>query len=414
MTGHRRLHVLMFTSTLGYGGAEGAFLRLASYLARHFEVKIALMSQDYGDAGYSTVQSQTNLPTILLDEIQTPNQGILTKSIRWARMLMRLRALKSQHDVTISFLSGPNLLNSIAGRPKYTILSERGSKRFNDGMSATQKFVWARLLDPVSYRGAETIVAASEGLASEIRSGNPSIAEKVVTSEGTVQTERLMEMAEASYEPEFRSFLDWPTIVSFGRIHYQKGFDALIRVFADVKRSKPEARLLLIGDGPQSSEYLALAQSLGLRAGTTIEPDKFDVVFAGYRPDPLRYLKLANVFVLTSRYEGLPNALIEALASGIQVMSADCPWGPRSILAGQNVGDSVHQCSLPVELPHGKLMPLLDSPINIQVWVYELIKALKQPRLRRSAATCREAISRFDIEANGPQWKSLIIEHAER
>jgi len=405
---NKRSRILMVISQLGYGGAEGSFLRLAGFLSRYFDVTIALMARDYGSSDYSAAQSETTLPMVMLDGGRHKRSGLLAKALRWWQMVRRLRKLKYECDVTISFMSGPNLLNALAGCSTTTILSERGSKRFDTGMSPRLRWIWTRVLDPLAYRGARFVVTASQGIAEEIGKANPSIASSVRAIEGTVQTLHLLELAEAPCEPEFEVFRKFQTIVSFGRMHHQKGFDALLQIFARVRAQCPAARLLLIGDGPQITEYRTLAQTLGLRTSDVIDPDKFDVVFAGYRPNPLRYLKLGRVFALTSRSEGLPNALIEALATGVPILAADCPWGPRSILAGQGDAAALRGGALPLTLEHGTLMPLPDTPEGAAAWEAALAETLVQPARRRSPEACRNAVARFDIEATGPRWVELI------
>ena len=177
-------------------------------------------------------------------------------------MARRLHKLKCEHEVTISFMSGPNFLNALSGQSSTTILSERGSKRFDYGMSPRQRWIWTRVLDPIAYRGARFVVAASQGLAEEIGSANSGIAAHVSAIEGTVNAVRLLELAEAPCEAEFDAFREFQTVVGFGRMHHQKGFDALLRVFASVRRQCPAARLLLIGDGPQTTEYRTLRKPL--------------------------------------------------------------------------------------------------------------------------------------------------------
>lgn len=398
----------MLTANLGYGGAESAFLRLANYLSRHMEVTIALMARDYGNGGYSVAQSQSDLPIVMLDKYPLPGRGKLSKAMRWARMWRRLRALKKEHDVTISFMSGPNLLNALAGQGVSTIISERGSKRFDTRMSPLQRLIWMGLLDRIAYRGARYIVAASDGLSKEVRSANPAVESRVRAIEGTVLASHLMEMADAPCETEFDAFRGFATAVSFGRMDHPKGFDALLKIFASIKTRYSHARLLLIGDGPKTPEYIALAQSLGLRAGKEINPERLDVVFAGYRPDPLRYLKLGRVFAMPSRHEGLPNALIEALATGIPILAADCPWGSRSILAGLGDENALRTGALPLALEHGTLMPLIDTPEGTTAWRTVLTTALTQPFQRRPPEVCRAAVTRFDIETTGPRWVDLI------
>lgn len=404
-----RMRILMVISELGYGGAEGDLLRLANYLSRTMRVTIAVMARTYDCSDYSTAGSHTDLPVVILDEgHNAARRGSLFKALRWMRMLWRLRAMKRDHEATISFLQGPNLLSSLAGGRATTIISERGSKRFDFGMSKTQRLLWTRILDRIAYARSERIVAASNELADEIITANPLIAVKTLSIEGSVEAERLLELADAPVDIEFSAFAEYHTVVSFGRMHLQKGFDFLIRVFARVRQSDPRARLLLIGDGPRLHEYILLASELGLRAGQEIRPDRLDVVFCGYRVDPVRFLKFGHAFAMPSRYEGLPNALIEALAAGIPIFAADCPWGPRSILAGAgDAGPSVRD-ALPLALTHGTLMPQPDAPGSDTTWEKTLASALAQPLSRRPLEVRRAAVSPYDIEWTGPQWVELI------
>lgn len=403
-----RPRVLLLTATLGYGGAETAFLRLADYLSRDMDVTIALMSLDAGSVDYSPAKSQVDLPVVILGGEDAAPGNPVAKSLRWLQMIRRLRALKQKNDATISFLSGPNLLNALAGRRQATIISERGSKRFDTGMTTRQRFVWTRFLDPLAYRGASYIVAASRGLAGEISDAHPRVSRRVHAFEGTVLTDRLLTFADTPCEPEFDRFSAWATVAAFGRMHSSKGFDALIEVFAHVRARMPDARLLLVGDGPEYDNYITKAKALGLRAGTVIDPVDFDVVFAGYRPDPYRYLRFARVFAMTSRFEGLPNALIEALASGIPILAADCPWGPRSVLAGEDEADAVQDRKLPLALTYGTLMPLIDSPKGKATWEAHLTEALTHPPVRTPYEVRRAAVARFDIEVTGKAWASMI------
>ncbi|HPV25416.1 MAG TPA: protein containing glycosyl transferase group 1 domain protein, partial [Casimicrobium sp.] len=120
----------MFTVALGYGGAESDFLRLATYFSQRAEVTVALMARDYGGSSYSLERAPTDLKIVVLDDgSERADGGVTAKARRWWRMYRRLRDLKAQHDVTISFLSGPNLLNAFAGPRGTAIVSERGSKR---------------------------------------------------------------------------------------------------------------------------------------------------------------------------------------------------------------------------------------------------------------------------------------------
>jgi glycosyltransferase involved in cell wall biosynthesis len=345
------------------------------------------------------VSEVADLPVLRLDE------GEGGKVRRWWDMLQRLRSLKRQHDVTISFLSGMNLLNALAGKRARTIISERGSKRHDIGMSKRQRLIWTRLLDPLTYWRAGQVVAASEGLAHEIVTANPWAAGKVISIEGTVEAAALVDAADLPVELEIQTLTECETVVAFGRLHIIKGYDVLLNAFAAVRAQRPFARLLLIGDGPEGAFLRTYAEELGLSVAHS--DSDADVIMPGKRSEPLRYLQLGKVFVLPSRSEGLPNALIEAIAAGVPVLASDCPWGPRSILSAGALPYSGPEPTLPLSLLHGVLMPTPDEPGAVAVWASELERALKAQSKRPERADRLAAVARYDIEQTGPIWLQL-------
>ncbi len=112
-------------------------------------------------------------------------------------------------------------------------------------------------------------------------------------------------------------------ILAVGRLHRQKGFDSLLDAFAQVWVRRKDARLLILGEGDERSALEQQRHRLGLDGV---------VEMPGYVANPLPYMAKADVFVLSSRWEGLGNVLIEALACGTRVVATDCPSGPREIL----------------------------------------------------------------------------------
>lgn len=114
-----------------------------------------------------------------------------------------------------------------------------------------------------------------------------------------------------------------PVVLAIGRFKPQKDFATLIRAFAIVKRQSQNAKLILLGDGPQRQYLEDLATQLGIRQ---------DVDFPGFDPNPYAFMSMADVFVSSSRYEGLPNVLIEALALGKRIVATSCPGGSAEIL----------------------------------------------------------------------------------
>ncbi len=117
-----------------------------------------------------------------------------------------------------------------------------------------------------------------------------------------------------------------PVVLGAGRVEPQKDFATLIRAFAHAREARPELRLVILGDAKRPADrddLLALAASLGVAEAVDLP---------GAVPEAVPYMARAALFVLSSRYEGWGNVLVEALACGTPVVSTDCPGGPAEVL----------------------------------------------------------------------------------
>jgi glycosyltransferase involved in cell wall biosynthesis len=129
-------------------------------------------------------------------------------------------------------------------------------------------------------------------------------------------------------EHEWFLHKDCPVIVAAGRLAPWKGFADLIHAVKELSQKRP-IRLAILGDGPLRSELQALVDDLGLK----------DVVsLLGYVENPLKFFVRADVFVLSSHVEGLPNVLVEAMMCGCTPVSTDCPTGPRELIQDGKYG----------------------------------------------------------------------------
>ena len=143
-----------------------------------------------------------------------------------------------------------------------------------------------------------------------------------------------------------------PVILAAGRLAPQKDYPTLLRAFAEVARSRP-ARLVILGQGVERERLLELAERLGVA-------DRFDL--PGFDVNPFRYMSRASVFVLSSRYEGFPNVLAQAMACGAPVVSTDCRSGPSEMLEGGRWGRLVHRWATGGRW-RGAIEDTLDDPM---------------------------------------------------
>jgi glycosyltransferase involved in cell wall biosynthesis len=123
-----------------------------------------------------------------------------------------------------------------------------------------------------------------------------------------------------------------PVILGMGRLDEAKGFETLIKAFA-VVRETADARLLILGEGSLRAPLETMIGELGIPSS--------EVQLPGYVADPYPFLARCAVFALSSRTEGLPSVLIEAMACGASIVSTDCKSGPREILEGGRWGTLV-------------------------------------------------------------------------
>jgi glycosyltransferase involved in cell wall biosynthesis len=143
-----------------------------------------------------------------------------------------------------------------------------------------------------------------------------------------------------------------PLLLGIGRLTEAKGFDILLRAFAVTQKSLP-TKLIILGDGPLRSHLLNLSAQLGIE-------EKVD--FPGFVDNPYVYIKNSDVLVLSSRWEGFVNVILESLALGTQVVATDCWSSPREILL-----DGILGCLVPINDPKSlaeSIINTLNNPKN--------------------------------------------------
>ncbi len=296
--------LLLIVPSLHQGGLEKVCAATARLLQPYFDVQIAIFDSR------SIAYDIKGIPVV---DLRLPSRpGVIAKVINVLRRGMRLRKLKKEAQIDIAYSFGPtaNLANiASGGRAKMWL----GIRSYMDMGNPKQIRLFCRC--------ADMVVCCSETICREVqekyRCG------KAVTLQNPFDIKEV-KLLSGSEEAE----LPWKEgriLVSMGREDSVKGFWHLLKSFALVHEKLPDTRLMIIGKG-EFEPYKELAEKLGVNE---------DVFFTGLKKNPYPYLKKGTLYVLTSYYEGFPNAMVEAMSMGLPVIATDCKTGPREILEDQ-------------------------------------------------------------------------------
>jgi glycosyltransferase involved in cell wall biosynthesis len=194
--------------------------------------------------------------------------------------------------------------------------------------------VWQRALYravPLIYRSADKVVAVSGGVADDLARFGRLSAGKIRVIHNPVFDPDIELMSRAPLTHPWFTPDGPPIVLAAGRLHRQKGFDVLLRAFA-IARAEVDCRLVILGEGADRAGLMEQVDQSGLG---------YDIDMPGFCDNPFPLMARAGVFVLSSRWEGFPNALVEAMALGAPVVATDCPSGPHEILKGGEIAPLV-------------------------------------------------------------------------
>ena len=225
------------------------------------------------------------------------------------------------------------------------------------------------------YPWAHRVLVPSQGAAEDLAAVSGLAPSRIAVVPSPVITARLSMLAA---EPVSHPFFETgePVVIGVGELSERKDFATLLRAFARLNAQMP-ARLIVLGEGRRRAELTDLAASQGVSDRVSLP---------GFVANPYAWMARASVFALSSRWEGMPVVLIEALALGRPCVACDCPSGPREVLAGQVAG---------VLVPVGDDLAFADA----------LARLLSQPP---SSTACREAVIAFDEHASARAYLDAL------
>lgn len=294
--------------SLTSGGAERVISRMANYwAAKGWEINLLTFDDGKQKPFYDLDSQISHIPLGIAGYSPNAILGLWNNLTRI--QALRSAIIKSKPNVVISFMNQTNEIVLLATRwlNVPVVVSER-----NDPASQTTGKIWVQLRQ-WTYPLADHIVVQTK------RAGDyfsPKLQERIIVIPNPV-------LLPPDEKEPVNKLLGEKTLIAMGRLVPQKGFDMLLEAMAKLKDRYPEWTLTILGEGELRPKLESLCNKLGLG-------DRVHLL--GRVTNPHEFLKQADIFIMSSRFEGFPNALCEAMACGLPVISTDCPNGPREII----------------------------------------------------------------------------------
>jgi glycosyltransferase involved in cell wall biosynthesis len=302
------MRVTFAIPSLGSGGAERVLTILANTLAaRGWEITLLTLDDQAWTSFYDL---DARLHWVRLGLMKEATSALSGLGNNYRRVRALARAIHdSRPQVVVSFIDTMNVLVLMAaiGMNVPVVISER-----TDPAKHQPGRIW-RTLRSLSYPSARRLVVQNQ---SGLDFFKPMLSQQVCIVPNPILP--------VPAQPGETPFLPHrPVVMTAGRLSREKGCDLAIRAFARLSDRYPDWHLLILGEGAQRSELEALVTELGMNERISLP---------GRVKNPYDYYRKADLFVLPSRYEGLPNALCEAMACGMPVVAANCSPGVAEVI----------------------------------------------------------------------------------
>lgn len=300
-------------ASLRGGGAERVMLEIANGLSKKGELIDLVLFSAEGDF------------------LNLINPRINVIDLRVTRVSLGIFALaqyvrKAQPKTIISVLPHVSIVTlfvaKLFSRDSYRIVSEHNTLSKSVENSTTMLGSNLHLFMRWTYPWADQIVCVSSGVALDLARTLRLSQESIMVINNPVVSDTLFRQAAKRPDHDWYRNRSAPVILAAGRLVPAKDFSTLIRAFARVRKTL-DARLIILGEGVERKPLTNLIDTLDLHPYVSLE---------GFVSNPFAFMASSDLFVLSSRWEGLPTVLIEALACGTPVVSTDCPSGPAEIL----------------------------------------------------------------------------------
>jgi glycosyltransferase involved in cell wall biosynthesis len=318
-----RKKLAIFLPALYGGGAERTMLNLAVGVANRGHAVDLVLAQAEGP--YLSQVPETvrviKLNPVRLSALRT--LGSVPHLVRYLRRERPDALLSALHANVVAVmakrLTGASLRVVINEQNHFSVRTQSMSGWYSRLMPRLVR--WA-------YPHADAVTAVSEGVADDLADVVGLDRDRIRVIYNPIVTPETLDRAAAPLGHAWFLPGEPPVATAIGRLTKQKAFEILIRAFVPVQQ-KHRARLLILGEGEDRPALEKVVRQMGLEQSVSLP---------GFVSNPYSYLARSALFVLSSRWEGLPTVLVEALACGVPCIATDCPSGPREILRGGQYG----------------------------------------------------------------------------
>jgi N-acetylgalactosamine-N,N'-diacetylbacillosaminyl-diphospho-undecaprenol 4-alpha-N-acetylgalactosaminyltransferase len=378
--------IALLINSLGGGGAEKVGLTLLKEFRRQgMNVTLIVLEKE---ANYLPPE---DVEVIYLTDFQKLTHPLIKlfwvfiSAYRLSR-IVRKRQLKlvQSHLIRANFI---NISSRFFGARHYVQVITHGQMFFKEApLIRKLKKMFYRWL----YEKADEVISISEMMKekmnNELRLHHLKEKHRVIYNPHAIA--QIQSLSEEP-TPKFHFHPAMKYLISAGRLYQGKRIDDIIKALVAVRRFREDVELVILGNGIGLESFQEEAKNMGVAPY---------VHFLGYCENPFAYLARADLFILASESEGLPNIIIESMACGTAVISSDCISGPREILSPGT--DFRHQIKSRLEYaPYGVLFPVGRSDLLAEA----ILKLLSKEELRdRYVAAGLRRAATFD--------KSVIIE----
>ena len=364
------MNVLIFIHSLHSGGAERATAHLSNHwVEKGWQVTVVTLTSSSADF----YQLHAAVQRVGLD-VAGESRGPLAALINNLRRIADLRRVLRERrpDVALAMMDTSNILLALAAMGSRGLVTI-GSERIHPPQSRLP-WPWEALRARL-YGRLTAVAALTRESAAWLREHTRARRVTVIPNTATWPL--------AAQQPTLPPPLagDRGRLLAVGRLVEQKGFDILIDVFARLCRDLPDWQLVILGEGPEREALETKVAAAGLAER---------ILLPGRAGNVGEWYAASSLYVMSSRFEGFPNTLAEAMAYGLPAVSFDCDTGPRDIIR--------HEVD-------GLLVPAGDAAALEAA----LRRLIADPALReRFAARAPEVRERFSLASVSAQWEQLF------